>query len=182
MEYARTAIKKIVINATSSTRRQHRRRQSEVLRVSDLEVLGTAFDQFGALAHKLQRASLIRHRITGRLQGGLQGSKAEHLRRLGQPFVAAVHGSRYTAAVLLLQGVGQFQGQQATHSVVLAGIYEPVHVSGGDQAARGVVHQHPVVQLRTLGHQGRNTVKNAAGARSASASSYKNRSAHELGG
>ncbi len=176
MEYAQTAIKIIVTCNGSSACSQHRSGQSKVLRVGDLEILRTAFDQFGALPHKLQRAGFVRHRIASRVQGRLQGTDAEHLRRLGQPLVTAVHGGGNAAALLLLQGVRQLQSQQATHRIVLARVNQPVHIGGGDQAARGIVHQHPVLRVSTLLQQGRKTIKNAASARGTSASSYKNRS------
>ena len=85
--------------------------------------------------------------------GALQRTDAEHLRRLRQPFVAAVDGGGHAAMRLGFQRVGQRQGQQAAHRVGQAGVDQRVDQRGGDQATRRVVHQHPVVWLGAVGQK-----------------------------
>ena len=82
----------------------------------------------------------------GLRQRALQQAQAEHLRRLRRPLVAARSSVRATRpSRCLLQRVGQRQRQQAADRVVQAGVDQPVDPCGPQQAARRVVHQHPVV-------------------------------------
>jgi hypothetical protein len=69
----------------------------------------------------------------------------KHLRRLRRPLAGAVHGGRRAAVALLLQRVGQRQREQAADRVVAAGVDQALDPFGAQQAARRVVHQHPVV-------------------------------------
>ena len=78
-------------------------------------------------------------------QRALQQAQAEHLRRLRRPLVAARQRALHAAAFGLLQRVGQRQRQQAADGIGPAGVDQPVHPGRLQQAARRVVHQHPVV-------------------------------------
>ena len=49
----------------------------------------------------------------------MQGAQTEHLRSLSQPFVAAWHSVQHPAIALTLQGIGQWQGQEAAHRIMM---------------------------------------------------------------
>jgi len=143
---------------TATALRQHGLGQGKVVGVGHLEVLRPAGHQLGPVAQGLHGAGLVggdRAHAHQRIQ---QHAQAEHLRRLRQPFVAAVHGGGHAHAVGAgdggLQRVGQLVRQQAAHAVALAFIDQVVDLRRGHQAARCIVHQHPVVLRRTARQQG----------------------------
>jgi hypothetical protein len=79
--------------------------QREIFRIGDLEVLRAAAHQPGRQAHRLHGAGFVGDTVPGLLQRVDQHADAEHLRRLRQPFAAAVYGARDAAAVLRLLSV-----------------------------------------------------------------------------
>ena len=81
-------------------------------------------------------------------QRRLQQAQAEHLRRLRGPHVGTRHGGRHAITLGALERVGQRQGEQATHRIVHASIDQAINPRRLQQAARRVVHQHPVVRRR----------------------------------
>ncbi len=72
-----------------------------------------------------------------------------------------------------LERVGQLVRQQAAHAVVGAFAHQRADLRGRDQAARGVVHQHPVVRLRAARLQGTQAAQHRVGARGAAAGHQK---------
>ena len=82
-----------------------------------------------------------------------QSLDAKHLRRLRQPLVSPAQRGGHPATGSAFQGVGQRQRQQPANRIVLASVDERLNLRGGDQAARCVVHQHPVIWLRRGGQQ-----------------------------
>jgi hypothetical protein len=57
------------------------------------------------------------------------------------------------ARLFPLQGVGDRPGEQAADRVVLAGIDERVDPGGADEAACGIVNEHPIARRRTAARQ-----------------------------
>ena len=129
----------------------------EVARPGQLEVLDRARHQRGrspsasiALASSVtcRRRPRPGPRAAGR--GGTSAASAPATCRL-RSTVACTRPSPLRS----LQGVGHRQRQQAAHRVVAAGIDQRVDPVGAQQAARGVVHQHPVVARARRGRAGR---------------------------
>ena len=87
------------------------------------------------------------------LQRAAQRADAEHLRRLRQPFVAALQGRSHAITAGLLERIGQPVRQQAADRVVFTGGYQRLDLRGGDETTRGIVHQYPVVGGRALRQQ-----------------------------
>ncbi len=124
---------------------EHGLGQREIIRVGHLEILRAAGHQQRPVAQaSMALASSVTARA-GALQRLHQQADAEHLRRLRQPLVLAVQRRRDAAAFLPLERVGQLVRQQAAHLVLRAGVDQRVDQRRRDQAARGVVHQHPVL-------------------------------------
>jgi len=83
---------------------------------------------------------------------------------LGGPFAGAVHGGAHPAGLFGLERIGQGQGQQAADLVVRAFVDQAVNPLGAHQAARRVMHQHPVLRLGAAGTQLVQTVGHGFGA------------------
>lgn len=102
------------------------------------------------MAHGFDGTGFVRGCCTNVRQRIQQHADAEHLRRLRQPFVAAIHRAHHTHAGGTrhsgLERVGQLMRQQATHAVVLALLHQGTDLRGRNQAARRIVHQHPVLR------------------------------------
>ncbi len=101
-----------------------------------------------------------------------QQAEAEHLRRLRQPLVVARQRRRPPGRrVSRLSVSATGMRQQAADRVVGAGVDQPVDPLGAHQAARGVVHQHPVVgagaELAAAARARRPPSRRARGRRSA---------------
>jgi len=71
----------------------------------------------------------------------------------------------HTPAPLCFKGVGQRLRQQATHGIGTAGRHQVGNVGWLNQAARSIVHQHPVGVAGTLRLQMAQASQNALGAR-----------------
>jgi hypothetical protein len=78
-------------------------------------------------------------------------------------------GALRAAGLGALQRVGQRQRQQAADVVAKAGVDQPVDPGRAQQAARGVVHQHPVVITRAAPLQLGQPVGDGLGTRGATA-------------
>ena len=109
---------------------QHGSRQRKVVRVGDLEILCPAGHQPGVKAHGLHGAGFIGHvgaHLVNRLH---QRADAEHLGRLRQPLVAAVHGRSHAHTAWAVDGglerVGQLVRQQPAHTVARALVDERI--------------------------------------------------------
>ena len=135
--------------------------ERKVCRVSHLEILPAAGDQFGRQAERFDGAGLIGYRGACRVQRLLQQADTKHLRRLRQPLVAARQRAADTSMMLIFERIGQFVRQQPAHLVVLTGVDQLVDLRRRDQAAGGVVDQHPVVRFRAGAGQRIETLANA---------------------
>ena len=111
------------------------------------------------------------------LQAGFQRlqqhAEAEHLRRLREPLVVARNGGGNTggyvgrqtvARQLALERIRQGNGQQASRFILRASLDQALDLFARDQAARRIVHQHPVVRLRPLLTQCQQAIAHAFGA------------------
>ena len=103
----------------------------------------------GAQADRLDRAGLVGDRVAGCAPARRRAC------RCGTSAASAPASCRRAAASrrrdrprLALQRVGDRQRQQAADGIVAAGVDQRLDPFGAHQAARGVVHQHPVVGAR----------------------------------
>ena len=128
-------------------------------------------------AHGLHGTGLIGHvgaHLVNRLH---QRADAEHLGRLRQPLVAAVHGGGHAHAARAVDGslerVGQLVRQQPAHTVARALVDERIDLLRGHQAARSVMHQDPVARLRTTLQQRLEAAQHRVGTRGAPTLDHK---------
>ena len=130
---------------------QYRLGQRKVFGISDLEVFCAARHQSGRQAKRFNGARLVGDRCSpafSRVQRAHQQADAKHLRRLRQPFVVARQRVAHAAVDRLLERVGQAVRQQPADLVMLASADELLDLVGGGQAARRIMHQHPVAGAR----------------------------------
>ena len=109
-----------------------------------------AGDQSGGQAQGFDGAGLVGNgtpRAFGGIKRPCQGADAKHLRRLRQPFVAAVQRCSNTAVKLALQRIRQFVRQQPAHVIMLASVNQLVDLIRRNQAAGSIVNQHPVADF-----------------------------------
>jgi hypothetical protein len=108
--------------------------------------------------------------------------EAEHLRGLCSPLAGTRDRRRDTLAVGLLQRVGDRQREQPADFVVGAGVDQSIDPGGADQAARGVVHEHPVRVVGALCAQRSEAVRDRCSAARAAATDHVDFGVHRFDG
>jgi len=99
----------------------------------------------------------------------LQGSDAEHLRRLRQPMQGALGRLQNPPIAGELERVGNRVRQQPAHCIAKAGVDQAVGECGCHQAAHCIVYQHPVLARGSAFLQGVQSVEDRLGAAGAAA-------------
>ena len=133
------------------------------------------------MAQRLDRAGLVGDAVAGARQRVAQQAEAKHLRRLRRPLVArsTVAPTRPSRSRFSVSATGS-ASRPPTASSRQASISR-VDPLGPHQAARGVVHQHPVVGARAAPRQLGQAVGHRRGARGAAAARDPGALAGELG-